>query len=207
MPKVSVYNILGEVVSEMELNPKLFDSEINEAVMHEVVVAQLAAKRQGTASTKSRGEVRGGGAKPWRQKGTGRARHGTTRSPIWVGGAITFGPKPRTYGYTVPKKVRRLAIYSALSSKVKADQLVVVDQLSLEVPKTKEILKMLSNLKVSGKALIVTATPDSVVYKSAKNIEGVSTAIADNINVYDLLKYTTVVMTQDAVKKVEEVFA
>lgn len=207
MPKVSVYNILGEVVSEMELNPKLFDSEINEAVMHEVVVAQQAAKRQGTASTKSRGEVRGGGAKPWRQKGTGRARHGTTRSPIWVGGAITFGPKPRTYGYTVPKKVRRLAIYSALSSKVKSDNLVVVDQLSLEVPKTKEIIKMLNNLKVSGKALIVTATPDSVVYKSAKNIEGVSTAIADSINVYDLLKYTTVVMTQDAVKKVEEVFA
>lgn len=207
MPKVSVYNILGEVVSEMELNPKLFDSEINEAVMHEVVVAQLAAKRQGTASTKSRGEVRGGGAKPWRQKGTGRARHGTTRSPIWVGGAIAFGPKPRTYGYTIPKKVRRLAIYSALSSKVKSENLIVVDQLNLEVPKTKEIVKMLNNLKVSGKALIVTATPDSVVYRSAKNIEGVSTAVADSINVYDLLKFTTVVMTQDAVKKVEEVFA
>lgn len=207
MPKVSVYNILGEVVSEMELSPKLFDSEINEAVMHEVVVAHLAAKRQGTASTKSRGEVRGGGRKPWRQKGTGRARHGTTRSPIWVGGAITFGPKPRTYGYTMPKKVRRLAMYSALSSKVKGNNLIVVDQLNLEVPKTKEIVNMLNNLKVEGKALIVTATPDSVVYKSAKNLQGVHTAIADSINVYDLLKYTTVVMTKDAVNKVEEVFA
>ncbi len=207
MPKVSVYNILGEVVSEMELSPKLFDSEINESAMHEVVLAHLAARRQGTASTKSRGEVRGGGAKPWRQKGTGRARHGTTRSPLWVGGAIAFGPKPRNYRYTMPKKVRRLAMYSALTTKVQGNNLVVVDQLNMEVPKTKEILKVLNNLKISGKTLIVTATPDSVVYKSARNIEGVKTAIADSINVYDLLNYTNVVMTQDAVKKVEEVFA
>ncbi|SES89820.1 50S ribosomal protein L4 [Anaerobranca gottschalkii] len=207
MPKVSVYNILGEVVSEMELNPKLFDSEINEAVMHQVVLAHLAAKRQGTASTKSRGEVRGGGRKPWRQKGTGRARHGSTRSPIWVGGGIAFGPKPRTYGFTVPKKVRRLAMYSALSSKVKGNNLIVVDQINFETPKTKEVVKMLNNLKVEGKALIVTATPDSVVYKSARNIPGVQTAVADSINVYDLLKHKTVVMTQEAVKKVEEVFA
>lgn len=207
MPKVSVYNKLGEVVSEMELNPSLFDSTINEAAMHEVVLAHLAAKRQGTASTKSRGEVRGGGAKPWRQKGTGRARHGTIRSPLWVGGAIAFGPKPRNYRYTMPKKVRRLAMYSALTTKVQGNNLIVLDALNMETPKTKEIISLLSNLKVQGKALIVTATPDSVVYKSAKNIQGVKTAIADSINVYDLLNYTTLVMTQDAVNKVEEVFA
>ncbi|QNO14790.1 50S ribosomal protein L4 [Alkalicella caledoniensis] len=207
MPKVSVYNKLGEVVSEMELNPSLFDSTINEAAMHEVVLAHLAAKRQGTASTKSRGEVRGGGAKPWRQKGTGRARHGTIRSPLWVGGAIAFGPKPRNYRYTMPKKVRRLAMYSALTTKVQGNNLIVLDALYMETPKTKEIISLLSNLKVQGKALIVTATPDSVVYKSAKNIQGVKTAIADSINVYDLLNYTTLVMTQDAVNKVEEVFA
>lgn len=207
MPKVSVYNKLGEVVSEMELNPNLFDTTINETAMHEVVLAHLAAKRQGTASTKSRGEVRGGGAQPWRQKGTGRARHGTIRSPLWVGGGAAFGPRPRSYRYTMPKKVRRLAMYSALTTKVQNNSLIVLDSLKLEVPKTKEIISILNNLKVQGKALIVTATPDSVVYKSAKNIQGVKTAIADSINVYDLLNYTTIVMTQDAVNKVEEVFA
>ncbi|WP_350343810.1 50S ribosomal protein L4 [Proteinivorax tanatarense] len=205
MPKVAIYDIQGQVVSEMELSPEIFEAKVNEAAVHRVVVAHLAAKRQGTASTKSRGEVSGGGARPWRQKGTGRARHGTIRSPLWVGGGVAFGPKPREYRLKVPKKVRRLAMKSALTTKVQNDNLKVLKALEINTPKTKEVVELLNNLDVDKKALVVTAGADSIVYKSARNIPGVSTAFVDTLNVYDILNHNTVIITEEAVKKVEEV--
>ena len=207
MPKVAVFDMRGTQVGEIDLNDKVFGIEPNEAVMQQFVKMQLANKRQGTAATKTRAEVRGGGKKPWKQKGTGRARVGSSRNPIWRGGGIVFGPKPRDYSYTLPRKVRRLALKSALSSKVKDSNIIVVDLLTFEEPKTKLMLETLGSLNAAEKTLVVTADGDVNVYKSARNIPGVKSVRADYINVFDILKYDTLLMTRDAVARVEEVFA
>ena len=202
MPKIEVYDINGKKVKEVELKNEVFGIEPNEAVVHSVLVNFLANQRQGTQSTKTRSEVSGGGKKPWRQKGTGRARQGSIRAPQWIKGGIALGPKPRSYKYTVNKKERQLAIKSLLSSKVLENNLVVVDSLPLKEIKTKEMVKALSNLKVEGKALIMLPEKNENVQKSARNITLVGT-----INVYDLLKYNKLVLTLDTVKKLEEVYA
>ncbi len=207
MPKIDVYDIEGKKVKTLELNEEIFGIEPNEAVVHSVLVNYLANQRQGTQSTKTRSEVSGGGKKPWRQKGTGRARQGSIRAPQWVGGGIALGPKPRSYKYTVNKKERRLAIKSMLSSKVLENELVVVDSLPLKEIKTKEMVKALNNLKVEGKTLILLPEKNEIVQKSARNIEGVKTLLVNTINVYDLLKYKNLVVTVDTVKKLEEVYA
>lgn len=206
MPKVALYNIKGEQVGELELKDEVFGIEPNEGLIHEVVVMQLANRRVGTASSKTRSEVAGGGRKPWRQKGTGRARHGSIRSPIWKGGGITFGPKPRSYKYTMPKKAKRLALKSALSSKVKDGKIVVLDSLEMQQPKTKEMAKILDAFKIN-KALVVTSEVDQAVVRSARNIPGVTPTHASGINVYDLVNHDKLVITKDAVAKVEEVLA
>ena len=206
MPKIDVYDINGKKVKEVELNESIFGIEPNEAVVHSVLVNFLANQRQGTQSTKTRSEVSGGGKKPWRQKGTGRARQGSTRAPQWIKGGIALGPKPRSYKYTVNKKEKRLAVKSILSSKVLENELVVVDSLPLKDIKTKEMVKALSNLKVEGKALIMLPERNENVQKSARNIEGVKTTLVETINVYDLLKYSKLVVTLDTVKKLEEVY-
>ena len=207
MPKLNVLNIQGQNVGEIELSDAVFGVEVNEHVLYEVVKNQLANKRQGTQSAKTRAEVRGGGRKPWRQKGTGRARQGSIRAPQWIKGGIALGPKPRSYKYTVNKKERQLAVKSVLSSKVLENELVVVDSLPLNDIKTKEMVKALSNLKVEGKALIMLPEKNEKVQKSARNIEGVKTTLVETINVYDLLKYNKLVVTEDTVKKLEEVYA
>ncbi|MBC9785254.1 50S ribosomal protein L4 [Heliobacterium chlorum] len=207
MPKVAVYNVEGNQVGELDLNDEIFGIEPNEHVMHQAVVTQLAAWRRGTHKVKSRGEVSGGGKKPWRQKGTGRARAGTSRSPLWRGGAIIFGPQPRDYTISMPKKARRLALKSALSDKVKTGNLIVVDTLDMEAPKTKAMAGILDKLNVERKALLVTADIDETIFKSARNIPGVSPVEAVGINVYDILNHDKLVITKDAVAKVEEVFA
>ena len=207
MPKIDVYDINGKKVKELELNEAVFGFEPNEAVVHSVLVNFLANQRQGTQSTKTRSEVSGGGRKPWRQKGTGRARQGSIRAPQWIKGGIALGPKPRSYKYTVNKKERQLAVKSVLSSKVLENELVVVDSLPLNEIKTKEMVKALSNLKVEGKALIMLPEKNEKVQKSARNIEGVKTTLVNTINVYDLLKYNNLVVTLDTVKKLEEVYA
>lgn len=207
MPKIEVYDINGKKVKEVELKNEVFGIEPNEAVVHSVLVNFLANQRQGTQSTKTRSEVSGGGKKPWRQKGTGRARQGSIRAPQWIKGGIALGPKPRSYKYTVNKKERQLAIKSLLSSKVLENNLVVVDSLQLKDIKTKEMVKALSNLKVEGKALIMLPEKNENVQKSARNIEGVKTTLVGTINVYDLLKYNKLVLTLDTVKKLEEVYA
>ena len=207
MPKIDVYDINGKKVKELELNEAVFGIEPNDAVVHSVLVNFLANQRQGTQSTKTRSEVSGGGRKPWRQKGTGRARQGSIRAPQWIKGGIALGPKPRSYKYTVNKKERQLAVKSVLSSKVLENELVVVDSLPLNDIKTKEMVKALSNLKVEGKALIMLPEKNEKVQKSARNIEGVKTTLVETINVYDLLKYNKLVVTEDTVKKLEEVYA
>ena len=207
MPKIDVYDINGKKVKELELNEAVFGIEPNEAVVHSVLVNFLANQRQGTKSTKTRSEVSGGGRKPWRQKGTGRARQGSIRAPQWIKGGIALGPKPRSYKYTVNKKERQLAVKSVLSSKVLENELVVVDSLPLNDIKTKEMVKALSNLKVEGKALIMLPEKNEKVQKSARNIEGVKTLQVGTINVYDLLKHKNLVVTEDTVKKLEEVYA
>lgn len=207
MPKVAVYNINGEQVGEIELNDAVWGIQPNEHVLHEAVVMQLAGRRQGTHDTKTRGEVSGGGRRPWRQKGTGRARHGSIRSPIWRGGGIVFGPHPRSYKYSLPKKVRRLAMKSALSSKAQAGDILVLDVLTMEQPKTKDMVNILTKLNVDNKALVVTADSDVNVIKSARNIPGVKPLNARGLNVYDLLHHDKLVITKDAVTKVEEVLA
>jgi len=207
MPKVAVFNVSGQQVGEIELNDNVFGVEVNEHVLYEVVKNQLANKRQGTQSALTRSEVRGGGRKPWRQKGTGRARHGTIRSPLWAGGGVIFAPKPRDYRYTLPKKVRRLAMKSALSSKVNANDMIVLDELALTTPKTKDMINILKSLNVEKKALIVMAGKNDAVIKSANNIPGVETALVNTLNVYDILKYDKFIITKDAVEKVEEVYA
>jgi len=206
MPKVSVYKKDGTKAGQMNLKNEVFGQEVNEAAMHQVVVAQLANRRQGTQSVLSRSEVRGGGAKPWRQKGTGRARHGTTRSPIWIKGGVTFAMKPRDYSQKVNKKVRKLAIRSALSMKVNDKDIIVLEDLAIDAPKTKIMAEILKGFEVS-KALVVTGAKDDSVVRASSNIKGVKTLTADSVNVYDLVKYDKLVITKDAVKKVEEVFA
>ncbi len=207
MPKIDVYDIQGKKVSTVELKDEIFGIEPNEAVVHSVLVNFLANQRQGTQSTKTRSEVSGGGRKPWRQKGTGRARQGSIRAPQWIKGGIALGPKPRSYKYSVNKKEKRLAIKSCLSSKVLEKELVVVDSLPLKEIKTKEMVKTLTNLKVEGKTLILLPEKNETVQKSARNIEGVKTTLVNTINVYDLLKYKNLVVTLDTVKKLEEVYA
>ena len=207
MPKVDVYNMQGKKVSDVELSAAVFGIEPNEKVVHSVLVNYLANQRQGTQSTKTRAEVRGGGKKPWRQKGTGRARQGSIRAPQWIKGGIALGPKPRSYKYTVNKKERRLAIKSILSSKVLEKELTVVDKLELKEIKTKTMVKALADLKVEGKTLIVLPENNKNVLMSSRNIEGVKTITANNINVFDLLKYKNLILPVDTVKKLEEVYA
>jgi large subunit ribosomal protein L4 len=207
MPKVPLYDMSGAQIGEIELNDSLFGIEPNEAVLYDFVKMQLANKRVGTASVKTRAEVSGGGRKPFRQKGTGRARAGSIRSPLWRGGGIVFGPQPRDYSYRLPRKVRRLALKSALSSKFKNDSIIVVDALNFEAPKTKLMVETLQNLKAGRKALVVTADGDQNVSKSARNIPGVKPLRADFVNVYDLLNYDTLLITKDAVARLEEVYA
>ena len=207
MPKVDVYDLNGKKVSDIELAENVFGIEPNEAIVHSVLKNYLANLRQGTQSTKTRTEVSGGGRKPWRQKGTGRARQGSTRAPQWIKGGIALGPKPRSYRYTVNKKERRLAIKSVLSSKVLEKELTVLDKIELKEIKTKSMVKALTALKLEGKTLIVLPENDKNVVMSARNIEGVKTISANNINVFDLLKYNNLVLPVDTVKKLEEVYA
>ena len=207
MPKVSVYNIEGKKVSDIDLKEEIFGIEPNEAIIHSVLVNYQANQRQGTQSTKTRAEVRGGGRKPWRQKGTGRARQGSIRAPQWIKGGIALGPKPRSYKYTVNKKERRLAVKSMLSMKVLEQSLIVVDKLAFNEIKTKNMVSALNNLKVTGKTLVMLPEKNENVQKSARNIEGVKTTLVNTINVYDLLKYNNLVVTLDTVKKLEEVYA
>ncbi|UOF91895.1 50S ribosomal protein L4 [Fodinisporobacter ferrooxydans] len=207
MPKVAVYNVAGTQVGEIELNESVFGVNVNEHVLHQAVVMQQASLRAGTHKVKNRSEVRGGGRKPWKQKGTGRARQGSIRSPQWVGGGTVFGPTPRSYAYKLPKKVRRLALKSALSSKVNEGSIIVLDALEFAKPKTKDMVNVLSNLKISRKALIVGVDYNENLEKSARNIPGVKYVSATGINVLDLLKHNHLVITKDAVAKVEEVFA
>ena len=204
MPKVSVYNLEGQTVGEMELSDAVFGAPVNEALLHQAVVMYMNNQRQGTASTKTRGEVRGGGRKPWRQKGLGRARHGSIRSPIWVGGGVVFGPKPREYRQSMPKKARRAALRSALSAKVRAGELIVLDDLQLGQPKTKEMANVLKRLSAERKPLIVLGERNRNVELSARNLPGAETAQAEDINVYQVLAHDRLVMTRAAVAKLEE---
>ena len=206
MAKVSVYNMEGKEVETMELNDAVFGVEVNEHLVHMAVVQQLANNRQGTQKAKTRSEVRGGGRKPWRQKGTGHARQGSTRSPQWTGGGVVFAPTPRDYSFKLNKKEKRAAIKSALSSRVAENKLVVVDELKFDGIKTKDFAKVMSNLNVE-KALVVINDNDQNVVMSAKNIPTVKTASTNTINVYDILKYNTVVVTKDAVNTIQEVYA
>jgi large subunit ribosomal protein L4 len=207
MPKVDLYNMKGETVGQIDLKDEIFGIDVNENAMHLAVQNQLANKRQGTQSTKTKSEVRGGGIKPWRQKGTGRARHGSIRSAQWTKGGIVLGPKPRSYSYTIPKKLKRLALKSALTSKVNENEILVLDQLNFDTIKTKQMTGVLSALKVDTSALIVLSGKNEAVEKSARNIPGVKTAFVNTINVFDILKYDKFIITKDAVEKVEEVYA
>ena len=207
MPKVDLYNMKGEVVGDIQLSDIVFGVDINKDALHAAVVNQLANKRQGTQSTKTKSEVRGGGRKPWRQKGTGRARQGSIRSAQWIKGGIVLGPKPRSYRYTLPKKVKRIALKSALTSKVSANEILVLDNLTLEAIKTKAMVGVLNSLKVDSSALIVIGSKNDIIAKSARNIPGVKTALVNTINVFDILKYDKFIITKDAVEKVEEVYA
>jgi len=207
MPKVALYSVNGSQVGEVELSENVFGVQPNVHVLHSAVLLQQAAERQGTHKTKGRSEVRGGGRKPWKQKGTGRARQGSIRSPQWVGGGTVFGPVPRTYGFKLPKKVRRLAIKSALSSKVIDNDIIVLDQLTLAAPKTKEFVGILNSLKVARKALVVTATYEDNVALSARNIPGIKFVAAEGINVLDVLQHDKLIITKEAVEKVQEVLA
>lgn len=207
MPKVALYNTSGAEIGEVELSDAVFGIAPNPHVVHDAIVMQRASLRAGTHKTKGRSEVRGGGRKPWRQKGTGRARQGSIRAPQWKGGGVVFGPTPRSYAYKLPKKVRRLAIKSVLSAKVADNELIVLDQLTMEAPKTKQFVEVLKNLKVERKALIVTADIDENVALSARNIPGVKLVSADGINVLDVVGHDKLIMTKDAVQKVEEVLA
>ena len=207
MPKIDVYNIEGKKVNDVELKEDIFGIIPNEELVHSVIVNYLANQRQGTQSTKTRSEVSGGGRKPWRQKGTGRARQGSIRAPHWVGGGIALGPKPRSYSYKLNKKERRLAIKSCLSSKVIENELTVVDKFEFNAIKTKEVAKMLNSLKLEGKTLILLPEKNEIIQKSARNIKGVKTLSVNTINAYDLVNYKNLVVTLDTVKRLEEVYA
>ncbi len=207
MPKVALLNISGQQVGEMELSENVFGAVINQNVLHDVVKNYLANQRQGTQSAKTRAEVRGGGRKPWKQKGTGRARQGSIRSPQWIGGGVVFAPKPREYRYELPKKVRRLAMKSALSSKVQSENIIIIDELNMNTPKTKDMANILKNLSVEKKVLIVMDEKNDNVVKSANNLPGVTTTLVTTLNVYDILNHEKFVITKDAVHRVEEVYA
>lgn len=208
MPKVTLYNIAGEAAGEFELNDSVFGVAYNEAVIHQAVVRQMSNERLGTHATKTRGLVRGGGKKPWKQKGTGRARVGSIRSPLWVGGGTVFGPTPRSYAKAMPRKARQLAVKSALSEKLRADELVILDQIEFDAPKTKQVVKMLDAFKADGKALIVDGGEKAAnTILSARNLPGVKALTADGINIYDLVHHTKLFMTKSAVEKIEEVLA
>ncbi len=207
MPKVALYNIEGNTLGEIELADAVFGVEVNQSLLHDAVVRYLANQRQGTSDTKTRAEVSGGGRKPWRQKGTGRARQGSIRAPQWRHGGVVFGPAPRDFRVEMPRKARQSALRSALTSKVSAGDLVVVDAFNIDAPKTKEIVRILGNLKAENKALIVTEVNSPNVYKSARNLPGVKTSEASAVNVYDVLNAGKLVITQAAVKSLEEVLA
>lgn len=205
MPKVSTYNITGAQTGEIELNDSVFGVEVNEAVMRQAVLRQLANERQGTHATKTRGLVRGGGRKPWKQKGTGRARVGSTRSPLWVGGGTVWGPHPRSYEQKMPRKARRLAVKSALSDKVNTNELYVLDEINLAAAKTKEVAQIINNFKFTGEKVLFVTDNDEVVTRCARNIEGVKAVSTMGINIFDLLHYTKLFVTKSAVAKIEEV--
>ena len=208
MPKLEVLNVSGQKVSEIELNETIFGIEPNMSVMHEVVKNYLANQRQGTQSAKTRSEVRGGGRKPFRQKGTGNARQGSIRAPHYVGGGISFAPKPRSYRYSLPKKVKRLALKSALSAKVRDNEFIILDELSLDAPKTKDMIKILNNINVFGKkSLVITCDKNENVVIASNNIAGVSTSFVGQINVYELLNNEICIFTKGAIEKLEEVYA
>ena len=207
MPKIDVYNMQGKKVSDIELNENVFGIKPNKKIVHIALVNYMANQRQGTANTKTRAEVAGGGKKPWRQKGTGRARQGSIRAPQWIKGGIALGPKPRDYSYKINKKERQLARKSVLSSKILENNIVVVDKLDLKEIKTKNMVKTLENLNVEGKTLIVLPEKNLNVQASARNIDGVKTTLTNTINVYDLLKYNKLILTVDSVKNLEEVYA
>lgn len=207
MPKVTLYKMDGSVSGETELLDEVFGVEINETVLHQAVKMQLANKRQGTQSVRTRSEVRGGGAKPWRQKGTGRARHGSIRSPIWVGGGVTFAPKPRSYRQTMPKKMKRLAIKSALSSKVASGDLIVLDSLELTEPKTKEMAQVLKNLNADRKTALVLSGKNEWIERAARNIPNVKLLHVNTLNVYDILNCDKFIVLEEAVRQIEEVYA
>ena len=207
MPKVDLYKTDGTKAGDITLSEEIFGAEVNESVLHQVVVAQLANGRQGTQSALTRSEVRGGGIKPWRQKGTGRARQGSIRAPQFNKGGVVFAPKPRSYAVKVNKKIKRVAMRSALSMKVQDENLIVLDALQLEAGKTKEVVSILKNLNAGQKAMIVTAEKDEKVVRAANNLPGVCTAATDALSVYDILNHDKFIVTQDAVKKIEEVFA
>lgn len=208
MPNVTLYNIAGQAAGEMELNDSVFGVEYNEAVIHQALVRQMANQRLGTHATKTRGLVRGGGKKPWKQKGTGRARVGSIRSPLWVGGGTVFGPTPRSYAKDMTKKARQLAVKSALSEKLRANELVVLDQIEFDAPKTKSVVQMLGAFEASGKALIVDGGEKAAnTILGARNIPGVKAMTAEGINLYDIIHYTKLFVTKSAVEKIEEVLA
>lgn len=207
MPKVALYNMTGEQIGDVELSDKVFGVEVNKTAIHQVVINYLANRRQGTQSTKTRSEVSGGGIKPWKQKGTGRARQGSIRAPQWIKGGIALGPKPRDYRYPINKKLRRVAIKSALSSKVFENDIFVLDALSFEEIKTKSMVNLLKALAVDTKALIVLPEVNENVIKSARNIPGVKTTLASTINVYDVMNCDKIIMVKDAAQKIEEVYA
>lgn len=205
MPKVKLYNIAGQETGEIELNDSVFGVDYNEAVIHQAVVRQMANERLGTHATKTRGLVRGGGKKPWKQKGTGRARVGSIRSPLWVGGGTVFGPTPRSHAKDMPRKARQLAVKSALSEKLRTNELIVIDAIDFEAPKTKNVVKMLADLHSEGKALIVDGARNTVL--SARNIPGVKAYAPSGLNIYDIVNTDKLFLTQEAVKKIEEVLA
>ena len=207
MAEVKVLNMAGTDAGTIELNEKVFGIEPNQNAVHAVVKNYLANRRQGTQSAKTRGDVRGGGRKPFRQKGTGRHRQGSTTDPSQIGGGVVFAPKPRSYRYTLPKKLRRLAMLSALSSKVKENEIIVLDQLTMSEPKTKEMIKVLGNVNAGRKALIVMAEKDENVIRSAANIPGVRTALVSTMNVYEIINHTNFIVTKEAIKKIEEVYS
>jgi len=207
VPKLDILNVSGEKVDEIELNDSVFGAEINEHVLYEAVKNYLANQRQGTQSAKTRAEVRGGGRKPWKQKGTGRARAGSTRQPNWVGGGVVFAPKPRDYSYKIPKKMKRAAMKSALTSKVALNELIVLDELMLEAPKTKEMISILANVKAGRKPIIIMDDSNANVIKSSANIPGVQTTYVGRMNVYEILNSDSCIITKEAAKKIEEVYA
>ena len=207
MANVAVYDIAHNQVGDIELNDNIFGVEMNAGLVHQAVVMQLAAQRLGTHATKTRSMVRGGGRKPWRQKGTGRARSGSTRSPLWVGGGTVFGPHPRKYAFSMPRKQRRLAIKCALSDKVKSGDFIVLDQIGFDAPKTKQVVKLLNDFSVDKKTLFITADEAENVEKSARNIPGVKAITAMGLNVFDILNHDKLFITKDAITRIEEVFA